>query len=90
MNGDLWWVKLIYNVGVPSAIAIFLVYMMASRIDSIIEETGRQVSSNTSVINANTASINAILAQQRDIERLLQRICINTAVDNTARNACFQ
>lgn len=79
------WVRAVALVGVPSAIAIFLVWMGASdlpKIRSEIEQVHREVLFNREILNQQNLKSDAQL-------RLLRWICSNTAKDDQARQKCF-
>ena len=80
-----WWVRAIALVGVPSAIAFFLVWIGAQDMPQLrlcCEATRQDVLYNRKVIEQWTAKQDALF-------RLQQRICANTAKTEVERTRCF-
>lgn len=85
LNGLPNWAKIIGIIGIPGAIAIFLVWMIANELPELVAHA-----------NANSNSIaelNRKIQEQQvqaDITfRLLQRICSNTAKTEFEKQRCF-
>lgn len=79
------WARFITIVGIPGAIALFLVWMMAKD----VPQAARQLEA---VIQEQryTRERDAERAVKQDqMFRLLQRICTNTAKSDTERQRCF-
>lgn len=93
-QGVPWWVRAIAFVGVPSAIACFLVWTLAGDV-----RTEATRAANTSLANAS-----ALVEHQKHTEQLHQNIekymnsqlllmrllCSNSARSAEERRACFQ
>jgi hypothetical protein len=79
------WLRGIAVVGIPGAIALFLVWMGAKEIPRIV-----------GLATSIEAKVNALLEHQRDMDerqaetfRLMQRICSNAAKTEDDRARCF-
>lgn len=81
-----WQVKAIGVVGVPSAIALYLVF-------SIVSAQQRDGGSLMNTINshAGAAAVHATESKEQGLrlERYLQLICVNTAKSDLDRTNCF-
>lgn len=75
------WGKLISFVGVPSAIALYLVWTVTSQVQADIRLIKEQVSAHV-ITNSSAQQTNV------QIYLLLQRICVNTSKMGTA-DGCF-
>ncbi len=79
------WANAVGVVGIPGAIAFFLVYMGATYIPKMV--------SNMDVINVELQHSREVLrehiAQTDRLIRIIQRTCSNAAKDETARQRCF-
>lgn len=97
-SGDTWlegmpmWVKAtvavsraVVTLGVSSAIAIFLVWMLASDLPRL----SREVAANTARLDQLQRALEDQKVRQDATFRLLQRICANTAKTETAGQRCF-
>jgi len=79
------WVRAAAVVGIPGAIAFFLVWIGANTIPKMQQEL---------VILQQQHALMQQIEQQReqraeDLYRLMQRICANTAKDSQERARCF-
>lgn len=84
------WVKIIYFFGLPSAIAIYLVYYLVIGVSAGIVDIKEGTAKND-------INIQYLIKQsgRQDIKmdvmnRLLQQICYNTAETADARNNCWR
>lgn len=85
LTGLPGWAKVIAVIGIPGAIAFFLVWVGAKSIPNIQEQIIRQGEQNKRIQEL-------ILdhgRQSEDLLRLMQRICANTAKDDTREQRCF-
>lgn len=86
-NGFPWWIKAITTIGVPSAIALFLVWFVTTQvrdnISNIRENLNLHAESSIKMMHASEY-------QDDKLYRLLQRICANSAKTNTERVECFR
>ena len=81
-NGGPWWLQAIYKIGVPSALAVYLIWVLASRIDNNLTIIRENIG-----LHANDTSY--LVKQNTQMEQLLRRICANTAKTVEERNSCF-
>jgi hypothetical protein len=79
------WARVLGIIGIPSGIAVFLVWMGANYLPKI----GAQIDSNTNQIARIRDAQLAHDAQTEYTYRLLQRICTNTAKTEFERQRCF-
>ncbi len=84
-NGLPIWARAITIIGVPSAIAIFLVWVGANDLPKI----HLQVAQNALDIQRNTELLRELKNQNYIIQRSLVRICSNTAKSHDERQKCF-
>mgnify|MGYP001559873781 FL=1 len=73
-NGMPWWVRALYVLGVPAAIAIFLIYFVTSAVSS--ELAGLR------------ADVRMHMRDQSLLVYYLEALCRNTAETDTERTAC--
>ena len=78
-----WWVGPVYKFGIPSAIAVFLIWFLAVQVKAELAEIKELTKSNQTQINQFT------ITNQRTL-RILQQICINSSSTNEERVQCFQ
>lgn len=79
------WVRAVAVVGIPGAIAFFLVWIGANTIPKMQQEI--------TILQQQHALMQQLESQRdqraEDLYRLMQRICANTAKDNQERQRCF-
>lgn len=75
------WGKLVSFVGVPSAIALYLVYTVTSQVQADLRLVKEQVTAHV-ILNSSAQQTNV------QIYLLLQRICVNTSKPSMAEG-CF-
>ncbi len=87
-NGGMpWQVRAIGFFGVPSAIAIFLVWNMTGTQANDIREARAQLANHAQV----SAVANIETAKRLEhVERVLTAICVNAAKTISERAGCFQ
>lgn len=89
-NGRAHWrspkdvVVAIKEVGIPGAIAIFLVYMGATEIPKIARGLERVIIE----IHATQTLIREHIVKQTELERITRQACRNAARDENARRYC--
>jgi|SRR5215471_2436036 len=76
------WVKLISVVGVPSVIALYLVYQFTTAMQSDIKKLNEAMPMHVQATQQLNTTNERILS-------VLQNICANQAKDNSERNNCF-
>jgi hypothetical protein len=94
-NGDNpWYIKVLYTYGIPSVIALGLVWFLAARIDRQLEtlvDTLNTHHTSTSVVEKIVGAQNDAVRGQMDLNnKILQAMCVNLAVNAAERKACFQ
>lgn len=85
LNGLPGWAKVVAVIGIPGALAFFLVWMNAQTLPSMQEQLirqGEQAKRTQDMILEHGR-------QSEDLLRLMQRICANTAKDDTREQRCF-
>jgi hypothetical protein len=75
----------IIKIGVPAAIALFLVYMGAKTLPQMAENILLQRTASERLEELQRESI----VKHEELLRMLQRVCSNTARDEEARQRCF-
>ena len=91
MNGKLpAWARAIAYLGVPSAIALFLVYFITQQVSGDVRDLQQAV-------QAEVAAVARVLSYQMDhsddidgMTRVLTRICVNTAETDSQRDECLR
>lgn len=81
-NQQPWWVSSIYKIGIPSAIALYLIWFLATQVRADLQEMKDTVKQHQ--IDSLTMQ-----DQNRKIYNVLQRICMNSSTTNQERNECF-
>jgi len=91
-----WWVRAIALVGVPSAIALFLVYAQVSLASANTEELARhrqsflQIQHTVELTHRDLQThLNTSAQQLTRIERYLRIICLNVARTPGDRSDCL-
>lgn len=85
-NGFLpFWVRAIAVVGIPGSIAIFLVWVGAQELPRINQQTRSALEETI----RNRDLLREHVAQSESMYRMLQRICSNTARNDSERQKCF-
>lgn len=77
------WLTTIYKFGVPSAIAIYLVYLLGTKVNDNLININR-------TLEAHVVDMQRNIDQNQKIYYLLQTICVNSAKTNYDRNQCFK
>jgi hypothetical protein len=88
-NGDYIpfpaWLKAIVTLGVPGAIAVFLVWVGSQELPRLNREA---LLTHAEVVQLKDET-RAVLDQLQINYRMLQRLCANTAKNDDDRNRCF-
>lgn len=82
-NEQPWWVGAVYKIGIPSAIAIYLVWFLSVQVRDRIELMDQR-------LNTHITETTILLDHNRRTLRILHQICINSATTNEERVSCFQ
>src|SRR4051812_42889122 len=78
-----WYVRFAYIFGIPAVVCVYLVWIMANRIDTTLqavhaELTAHIVSTSSEMIQAQHEAATQS-HQSETMQLLLQKVCINTA-----------
>ena len=89
-NGNGWtslraWAQAIGVVGIPGAIAIFLVYIGATQIPTLV----RQLDVAIMEIRQNGILMRESHVRIEQLVRIAQKACMNAAKDDLSRQNCF-
>ena len=76
-------IKAAYQFGIPAVIAVALIWVLATRIDSNIVKLTENMS-----LHAQDSAFT--VKELEKVKLILQRICINTSSERGEREACFQ
>lgn len=95
-NGMPWWVKAIGVVGVPSALAIYLVYTLVSWGNVVVAQanTGKELQA---MLTQHVAAMAQMATDQASVKeqnvviiRVLRSSCVNSAKSNEERDRCLR
>jgi len=81
--------KAIGFIGVPSVIALYLVYLLSNQTSTWLPKIEAQEVQTSDGIAEVKTGIDKQVVKQDQIHRLLQRICSNTAKTSEDRQHCF-
>lgn len=81
-----WWVRLIYTVGVPACIAMYLVYSLVSGQAATISAMAKTVDTHAAISQVTLEELKTISNRQETYLRLL---CANTSKTIADRNTCL-
>lgn len=81
-----WYIDAVYKVGIPSAIAVFLIWFLTGEVKSDISVIKESVKIHA---EATIHASESIKDQNDRLTYLLLRICVNGAKNETERNACI-
>lgn len=81
------WVKAITFFGVPSSIAMYLVYMMAGTHATDVKTTNELLNAH---IKLSTAIEQRQEQQAETLRRVLIALCVNSAKDESQRSRCVE
>ena len=99
-SGMPWWVRAIAYVGVPAAIACFLVWFLVARVDGWQRNADTKLDTHiaaTVVLADSVRSITLALTEierehresSKRLERYLRQLCVSGAKDREERNQCL-
>ena len=84
-----WWVRAITFFGVPSAIAIFLVWTMAVSQSQALSKVADKLADYNNTTTAAAFNVKEALQESnRRMENYLFIMCVNAGNTSEARNAC--
>lgn len=81
-----WWVKTISVVGVPAAIALYLVYVLSNGAVTAITNIDTNVKTHAA---AEATHDHEQRESSSRMENYLRLLCLNTAKTNSDRNTCL-
>lgn len=90
VDGMPWQVKAVGIIGVPSAIAIYLVYSMVQGVVPAIANVQTTTNSLVLAMGELTKDHAAVRMQNESMIRILQATCVNAAKTNEERERCFR
>ena len=92
-DGTPWWVKFVTLVGVPSAIACYLVFRLADSYFGEIQQLNEAFFSQNNSVNALVVKVQEEHVFHKMESELLRRIlmanCINASTDAIERGRCL-
>lgn len=86
-NNLPWWVNAIYKVGVPTAIACYLVWILASKVQTEVEAVQNVVNQHVQDQQRNMLEFTKISKEQL---KLLRAMCLHSAKTDNQRDDCVQ
>jgi hypothetical protein len=90
LNGEVpWWVRFIYTFGIPAALSVYLIWLLAARIEGKLDAQTEQLRVHQGDTTFNKAAAENSAKRLEEIYNILQRICVNGAATQADRNACF-
>ena len=89
-NGSPWWVRAIYQIGVPSAIALYLVWTITATLNTHVRDL--QDTNSLLKIHIETTQVIERTHQEseRSMQRILRAICVNGARTAPDRAGCLE
>lgn len=85
-----WWVKAIGFVGVPSVIALGLVYALVTSIAPLMINNNKMLTDHMLQMSTMVAEQQQIRGQNERIIKVLTSSCVNGAKTQDERNRCIQ
>ena len=85
-----WWVRVIYVVGIPSAICIFLIWYVTIQMTNQITALVVNQQQIADLVRTHAVDSSYIIKETTQTRIILQQICANTATNNKERALCFQ
>ena len=89
-TNDMDWQKLILQVGVPATLAIFLVWMLAQRVDGSLSRIENNLNAHQLDMQYTIKANEEVKSQLYKTNQILTQICANQARTEDQRNRCFQ
>ena len=80
-----WWVKAIGFIGFPAAIAAYLIWLGAASLPTMQASMLTLTADHKRTLEL----VSDHIRQQEDVLRMLQRVCSNTAKNDTEKQRCF-
>ena len=83
------WARIVYVIGVPSAIAIFLIYFVTNQVSGAIGNIRTEQAQIREELRLHAVDSSYVIKETTSIRMILQQICANTAATREERNMCF-
>lgn len=85
-----WWVSAIYKVGVPTAIACYLVWFLTQRVQTDLDAATQQLNNMQTLMAAHVTTQEQSLKVSQEILKAMRKICVNTSDTKADRDECVQ
>jgi hypothetical protein len=89
-DGLPWWVNAIYKVGVPTAIACYLVWFLATRIQANMDSYQVSMNNMQKLMETHITEQQEGTRVNKRILEALQMICVNTTDSKNERADCIK
>jgi hypothetical protein len=84
------WMRFIAFIGVPAAIALFLVYRLDGRSADEIAGISSELRAHTAAANYSAAELTDHRSETKTLIALMRAICVNTSKTDQQRRECVQ
>jgi hypothetical protein len=84
------WMRFIAFIGVPAAIALFLVYRLDGRSALELAQISAELRAHATVSSAAVATLDEHRDETRTLIALMRQICVNTSKSDQQRRECVQ
>lgn len=84
------WAKLVTKVGIPSAIAVFLVYQLSTRLDGVITKIADDAAAARGGIEQHVMQMNQNSFNTQVLINLNLQQCVNASNTVAERAECFR
>jgi hypothetical protein len=84
------WMRFIAFIGVPAAIALFLVYRLDGRSADEIAGISSELRAHTAAANYSAAELTDHRSETKTLIALMRAICVNTSKNDQQRRECVQ
>lgn len=84
------WMRFVAIIGIPSAIALFLVFRLDGRQASQLERIEARLQAQTDTTYALTQTADASRRETAALVGLMRQICVNTSTSDTQRRECVR
>ncbi len=89
-NGTPWYIKFIYQVGVPSAIALYLVWLLGNSLTASTRDTQTMVQQHMGQAAAMELKLDKEQASVDVLIQLQKFSCLHAAHNTSERTDCFE
>jgi hypothetical protein len=84
------WMRFIAFIGVPAAIALFLVYRLDGRSAQELAQISADLRAHAAISTITAKSVDESRIETRTLVALMRQICVNTSKTDTQRRECVQ